>query len=105
MAINRSDRARQFLPFDALKGFREALRKKEIEYEKRKIPSEEKIQEIEYNLNKIYEGSIIKLIYYSNKIYREYIGKVEKINIVKREIIFEDKKIIHIDDIFNIEIE
>ena len=36
--VNSKDfRAKQFLPFDALKGFQEALRKKEIEY----IPKKE----------------------------------------------------------------
>ena len=31
MGVSRSDRARQFLPFDALKGLQEALREKEVE--------------------------------------------------------------------------
>ena len=34
MADKRADRASQFIPFDALKGFREALRQKEKEVEK-----------------------------------------------------------------------
>ncbi len=41
MAISRADRAKQFLSFDALKGFSEALREKEIEYEEKKELSEE----------------------------------------------------------------
>ena len=32
--VNNVDRAKQFLPFDALKGFKEALELKEIEIEK-----------------------------------------------------------------------
>ena len=36
MQINRIARAKQFLPFDALKGLQEALKEKEIEYEERK---------------------------------------------------------------------
>ena len=35
MAISKLDRAKQFLPFDALSGFREALKEKEIEYEEK----------------------------------------------------------------------
>ena len=31
--LSREERARQFMPFDALKGFNEALREKEKEYE------------------------------------------------------------------------
>lgn len=33
--MNNVDRAKQFLPFDALNGFKEALELKEIEMEKR----------------------------------------------------------------------
>lgn len=33
------DRAKQFLPFDALKGFKEALRKKEKEVNSKENPS------------------------------------------------------------------
>ena len=33
---NRVARAKQFLPFDALKGLQEALREKEVEYEEKK---------------------------------------------------------------------
>ena len=32
----RADRAKQFMPFDALKGLQDASREKEIEYEQRK---------------------------------------------------------------------
>ena len=38
---SRADRAKQFLPFDALKGLQEALREKEIENEEKKELSEE----------------------------------------------------------------
>lgn len=32
--MNRQERAKQFMPFDALKGLQEELRKKEVEREK-----------------------------------------------------------------------
>ena len=41
MQFSRTNRAKQFLPFDALKGLQEALREKEIQYEDRKELSEE----------------------------------------------------------------
>ena len=37
MVVNKILRAKQFLPFDALKGLQEELRKKEIEYEEKNI--------------------------------------------------------------------
>ena len=42
MAINKADRARQFMPFAALKGYTEALQKKE------------KVEYLNKNLNKNY---------------------------------------------------
>ena len=46
MQFSRTNRAKQFLPFDALKGLQEALREKEIQYEDRKELSEETLVEI-----------------------------------------------------------
>ena len=64
MVVNKIDRAKQFLPFDALKGFREALREKEVEYEEKIELSEEVLKEIEEEFNKVERGSKVKLRYY-----------------------------------------
>ena len=82
MAINKSDRARQFLPFDALKGLQEALREKEreLEEEERKELSEEQCEIISMLLNKLEIGIKIKLRYYKNKQYINYEGIVSKID-------------------------
>ena len=61
MAISRADRARQFLPFDALKGLNEALRNKEIEYEDRKELSEEEEEKISSILFSLESGNIIRI--------------------------------------------
>ena len=48
-----SDRARQFLPFDALKGFKEAIKKREkIKVDKIEI-SEDLAVELSYKLSQI----------------------------------------------------
>lgn len=106
MAINKSDRARQFLPFDALKGLQEALREKEreLEQEEKKELSEEQCEIISKLLNKLEIGTKIKLRYYKNKRYINYEGIVSKIDSVRKRIIFQDGVIIFIDDIFELEI-
>ena len=53
MVENRVARARQFLPFDALKGLQEALREKEIEYEVKKDLSEDCLNELNNKFNQI----------------------------------------------------
>ena len=63
---NKSDRAKQFLPFDALKGFREALEEAEIEQEEKRDLSEDFYNELEKEFNKIQIGIYIKINYYKN---------------------------------------
>ena len=67
MGISRENRARQFLPFDALKGLQEALREKEIELDERKELSEESIEELSNNLQLIERGDNVRLTYYHQK--------------------------------------
>ena len=61
MQVNRIARAKQFLPFDALKGLQEALREKEIEYEEKKELSEETLADLDNILNRIEIGNIVKI--------------------------------------------
>ena len=49
-------RAKQFLPFDALKGLQEALREKEVEYEVKKDLSEDCLNELNNKFNQIEKG-------------------------------------------------
>ncbi|MBQ9314381.1 MAG: YolD-like family protein [Clostridia bacterium] len=65
--LSREERARQFLPFDALNGFYQELKEKEIEYVEIPELSEEQIEEIEQKLNKIRENTKVKITYYCNR--------------------------------------
>ena len=84
--MDRVSRAKQFLPFDALKGFSEALREKEIEYEERKELSEESLVELNDKFNKNKKGDYIKIKYYKNGRYIEIIGIVTNIDYMKKKI-------------------
>ncbi len=92
-----SDRARQFLPFDALKGFKEAIKKREkIKVDKIEI-SEDLAVELSYKLSQIEKGMIIKVIHYDDGEYIETYGMVSEFNetfgylkIVKTKINFSD---------------
>ena len=102
--MNREERAKQFMPFDALKGLSDALRLKEYEVERisKGDLNEEKILEISKVLQDIKKTSIIKLKYFSNGHYLNYCGKVE-IDIVKQTLKF-DKTAINFNDIMDISI-
>ena len=76
--MNRQDRAKQFAPFDALKGLREALAKKEYDLGKveRGEHSEELDAEISEQLSKVRRGDRIALTCYQDGYYVKVIGAV-----------------------------
>ena len=96
------NRARQFLPFDALTGFREALELQERLIESRK----ELMDDYKYNLNekisKIRVGDLVKVKYYYEIEYIETIGKVKRIDNVYKKIYVADSAL-EFDDIIDIE--
>jgi len=97
--MNLYDRAKIFLPFDALKGFREALKKQEKIKVDKKVLSAYQKEEIMTTIKNAKLGSIINLEYYSleDNDYLSLEGVLTKIDdfnksitIVKKEILMED---------------
>lgn len=103
MAISRNDRAKQFLPFDALNGFQDALRKKEIEYVEKRDLSEEMLEELSQQLSIIEKNDNIRIVYYINRQYKEIKGKVKEINLINKKIILYGDVKINFNDITEIE--
>lgn len=56
--MDLSRRAKIFAPFDALKGFGDAVASKEIHYEERKELNEEDIRELDMKLNTLYKLTV-----------------------------------------------
>ena len=96
------NRAKQFLPFDALKGLQEALREKEIEYEEKIELSEERLNELEIEFNKLEKGSYIKIKYYKNRQYVNISGIVTNIDYIKKKIQIDKTENINVCDILSI---
>lgn len=100
--MNKVARAKQFLPFDALKGFQEALREKEIEYEEKRELSEEVLIELNNKFNQIENGKYVKLKYYKYGKYSEIKGIVTNIDYIKKKIQINKVENINICDIIDI---
>ena len=83
---NRVARAKQFLPFDALKGLQEALREKEVEYEEKKDLSEDTLNNLNDKFNQLDNGSFVKITFYKNGKYSEIKGRVTNIDYIKKKI-------------------
>lgn len=78
----RSRRAKQFMPFDALTGLREAIAAKECVIEPWRYPSEDAIAEINATLLKLHKGQIVTVVYYGiyEQIYLQLTGPVKKVD-------------------------
>ena len=92
--MNREDRAKQFMPFDALKGLQEALRIKEFENEKtyKGDLTQEKVLEISNNLLNFDKNKEYFIKYFQNGYYFE-ISDYVKLNFEEKIIQINDLKI------------
>lgn len=99
----RQNRAAQFMPFNALSGLQEALRKKEYEHESlNKIEiSDEKISEISDTIKSLSTGNMVQVKFFSSGHYITIKGKF-KLNQNEKMIFVDDSKI-PLSDIYSIE--
>ena len=81
------DRAKQFLPFDALNGFQSALREKEKIIVDKKDLSEEAKEELSRKLNSLEIGDKVKIVHYKNKEYKIDVGNFKQIDRMRRFIV------------------
>lgn len=103
--MSKSDRAKQFAPFDALKGLRDALKIKEYEHDRMQKGdlSSEKLAEMTKILLDYKKSDALKVRYFSDGYYKEKIGKA-KVDFAMRTVNFDGLKLTF-DDIFDVSIE
>lgn len=99
--MSQADRAKQFMPFAALKGFEEALREKEkIVVEKISL-SEESKEELDRKLHEIHRNDIITVVYFLKDEYVKITGMVSRLDKDARILKIVNTKI-PFDDIYDI---
>lgn len=82
--MERADRAKQFMPFDALKGFREALAQKERIIVPRRELSEEQKDELNRKFWQIRKRDIITVEFFQKGEYIKVTGMVSRIDETSR---------------------
>ena len=100
--MSREDRAKQFMPFAALKGYPEALRKKEKVVVTRAEVSEEYAEVLDRKLRRVKKNDMITVIYFCNQEYLKKTGMVSRIDKTARVLKVVNTKI-EFDDIYDIE--
>ena len=103
--MDRADRAKQFMPFAALKGYEEAIREREHIVIERSELSEERLDELDNVFRRLRVGDIATCVYYKSneECYIKVTGMVSKIDIDSRVLKIVNKRI-EFDDIYDLEI-
>lgn len=99
-----SERAKQFMPFSALRGLSAALAQKEKIYIPKREVSEEIADEIDRLMRTLNEGVLVDVMYYKNGEYLHVGGEVEIFSKVSRILQVSGVKI-PFDDIYRISTE
>ena len=99
--MTREERAKQFMPFAALKGYPEALAKKEKIVVPKAEVSEEYAQMLDQKLRRVSKNDIITVVYFSNGEYLKKTGMVSRIDETARVLKVVNTKILF-DDIYDI---
>lgn len=101
--MSREERAKQFMPFAALKGYQEALREKEkIVVEKIEL-SDERKEELDRQFVQIRRNQIVTVIYFCEGEYLKITGMVSGFDVNSRVIKIVNTKI-RFEDIYEIEL-
>ena len=74
------NRAKQFIPFSALKGYEEALRAKEKVVVPKMELSDEKKEELNRKLQQVQKNDIITVVYFHQNEYLQMEGMVSKMD-------------------------
>ena len=103
--MNNQERAKQFLPFDAMKGLSEALRKKEERRTRmaRRELSEEEAEVLSRALLSVHAGDRVRIEIFRSGHYLNIEGTLEEIILPYRTLKIGKEKI-SFDDIFSLRI-
>lgn len=91
--MDRENRAKQFMPFDALKGLREAVAEKERIIVPKRDLSEEQKEELDWKLRQIQKKDIITVEFFLNREYVQVTGMVTGIDDTSRTLEIVNERI------------
>lgn len=100
----REERAKQFMPFAALKGFHDLLQEKERIVVPRMELSEERKEELDLKLQQIQKNDIVAVVYFQKGEYVKVKGMVSRIDFSSRVLKIVNTKIAF-ENIGDIELE
>lgn len=101
--MDRAERAKQFMPFAALKGYEDALREKERIVVPKVELSEEMKEELDRIMHKVSKNDMIQVVYFHEDAYLQMTGMVSRLDTDARILKIVNTKI-KFEDILSVEI-
>lgn len=102
--MSRAERARQFMPFAALRGFEKLIEAQSKEISPKRVLSEEQAARLSAKLSRLQRGVMVEVIYYAEDGYVTQRGLVSDIDIPMRTLTVVKKKI-SFEDLLDIRME
>lgn len=102
--MSRQERAKQFMPFAALKGYEDALRKKEKVTVPKAQLCPERQEELDRILRQIQRNDIVTAVYFQEGEYVRLTGMVSRIDGTARILKIVDTKI-DFEDLYEVEVQ
>ncbi len=104
--MDRIDRAKQFLPFDAMKGLKEALAEQEALLSKteKRERSEEDAEALSRSLSRLQTGDAVSTLFFKGGFYVEKQGIIEEFNVIYKYMKIGGEKIFF-DDVYEIAVD
>lgn len=101
--VDPADRARQFMPFAALRGYYDLVRERERVVEPRREMSEDRAAVLDAQLRALEKGHVARVVYYDGEAYVTAEGVVTRVDGVFRTLTVV-KTVIAFDDVWNVEL-
>ncbi len=102
--MSRQERAKQFMPFAALKGYEDALRKKEKVTVPKAQLCPERQEELDRILRQIQRNDMVTAVYFQEGEYVKLTGMVSRIDGTARILKIVDTKI-DFEDLYEVEVQ
>ena len=80
------DRARQFMPFAALRGYYDLVHAKEAVPERRRPLTEEEARELDETLATVARGAMVRAVFYEKDAYRTIVGTVSQVDMIYHDL-------------------
>ena len=84
--MSSTDRAKQFMPFAALRGYDEAIAELNLAQEARITLGEDAAQELDAQLHRLHPGIYAAICSYNGRVYETVVGRISEIDLTNRNL-------------------